>query len=71
MDNNLVVPILFETWDNPRWVGEEAVKYRNIVKDYEHSYFEKDLSMYSEEDRQKVISSFFFLMLGFCSKKFI
>jgi len=52
MDNNLVVPKLFETWDNPRWVGEEADKYRNIVKDYGHSYFDKGLSMYSEEDRE-------------------
>ena len=52
MDNNLVVPKLFETWDNVRWVGEEADKYRNITKDYEHSYFEKDLSMYSEEDKE-------------------
>lgn len=52
MDNNLVVLKLFETWDNPRWVGEEADKYRNIVKDYSHKYFNKDLSMYSDEDRE-------------------
>ena len=29
---NLEVPKLFETWDNPKWVGEEADKYRNVVK---------------------------------------
>lgn len=29
---NLEVPKLFETWDNPKWVGEEANKYRNICK---------------------------------------
>ena len=29
---NLEVPKLFETWDNPLWVGEEADKYRNVVK---------------------------------------
>ena len=52
MDNNLVIPKLFETWDNPLWVGEEADKYRNIVKNYGHSYFDKDLSMYSEEDKE-------------------
>lgn len=50
MDNNLVIPKLFETWDNPRWVGEEADKYRNVVKDYGHNYFNKYLSMCSEED---------------------
>ena len=50
MDNNLVIPKLFETWDNPLWVGEEADKYTNIVKDYGHKCFEKDLSMYSVED---------------------
>ena len=29
---NLEVPKLFETWDNPKWTGEEADKYRNVVK---------------------------------------
>jgi hypothetical protein len=29
---NLEIPKLFETWDNPKWVGEEANKYRNICK---------------------------------------
>ena len=49
---NLEVPEIFERWDNPLWVGEEADKYRNVVKDYGHSYFDKDLSMYSDEDRE-------------------
>lgn len=30
---NLEVPKLFETWDNPHWTGEEADKYRNVVKE--------------------------------------
>ena len=53
---NLEVPKLFETWDNPLWVGEEADKYRNVVKDYGHDYFGNIYDKYSEEDRKLYLS---------------
>ena len=53
---NLEVPKLFETWDNPLWVGEEADKYRNVVKDYGRDYFGNIYDKYSEEDRELYLS---------------
>ena len=45
---NLEVPKLFETWDNPLWIGEEADKYRNVVKEYGRDYFGNIYDKYSE-----------------------
>ena len=53
---NLEVPKLFETWDNPLWIGEEADKYRNVVKDYGRNYFGNIYDKYSEEDRELYLS---------------
>ncbi len=53
---NLEVPEIFERWDNPLWVSEEADKYRNVVKDYGHDYFGNIYDKYSEEDMELYLS---------------
>lgn len=54
MDNNLLVPKINNTYDcygNICTSSSQAWYNRNLP-DYGHKYFEKDLSMYSEEDRE-------------------
>ena len=53
---NLLIEKPFETWDNHLWVGEEADKYRNVVKDYGCNYFGNIYDKYSEEDMELYLS---------------
>jgi len=51
--DNIELPKLFEVWNNPSWVGEEADKYRNVVKDYGETYDDSLDSLWQIEYRKE------------------